>query len=87
MDEGVAVDWGAVERTLDGQGSYDQLGDVEQAAVRVAWRERVDRDLAGLDLRARFEAEGRTRWSEADAHGQVVVHRRATGAGQWDRQC
>lgn len=63
-----------IDRVLAGQLSYDDIGDREQAAVRTAWREGVDADLASLDLRARFEAQGRTRWSEADEHGNVIVH-------------
>lgn len=63
-----------IDRMLAGQVPYDQIGDREQAAVRTAWRERVEEDIASLDLRARFEAEGRTRWSEADANGDVTVH-------------
>ncbi len=63
-----------IERVLAGQMSYDELGDRDQAVVRTAWREGVDADLAALDLRSQFEAEGRTRWSEADAAGTVTVH-------------
>lgn len=62
-----------IERALAGQVSYDQLGVREQAAVRTAWREQIEDDIASLDLRARFEAEGRTRWSEADESGNVTV--------------
>lgn len=63
-----------IDRVLAGQLSYDELGDWEQAAVRTAWREGIDADLASLDLAARFAAEGRPRWSEADEAGQVTVH-------------
>lgn len=66
-----------IDRVLAGQISYDDLADREQAAVRTAWREGVDADLASLDLRGRFEAEGRTRWSEADDQGRVTVHESA----------
>jgi hypothetical protein len=62
-----------IERVLAGQVSYEQIGVREQAAVRTAWREQVEEDIASLDLRARFEAEGRTRWSEADESGNVTV--------------
>lgn len=62
-----------IDRVLAGQLSYDELGDRDQAVVRTAWREGVDEDLASLDLRARFEAQGRTRWSEADREGNVIV--------------
>lgn len=63
-----------IDRVLAGQLSYDDIEDREQAAVRTAWREGIDADLASLDLRARLEGEGRTRWSEADEHGHVTVH-------------
>ena len=63
-----------IDRVLAGQLSYDQIGDREQAAVRTAWREQVEEDIVALGLRARFEAEGRTRWSEADSDGRVRVH-------------
>ncbi len=66
-----------IDRVLAGQISYDDIGEREQAAVRTAWREGVDADLASLDLRARFEAQGRTRWSEADDKGNVTVHETA----------
>lgn len=68
-----------IDRVLAGQISYDDVADREQAAVRTAWREAIDADLASLNLRERFEAEGRTRWSEADEHGNVVVHETADG--------
>lgn len=68
-----------IDRVLAGQLSYDDLGDREQAAVRTAWREGVDADLASLDLRARFAAQGRTRWSEADHEGNVSVHESSEG--------
>ena len=63
-----------IDRVLAGQLSFDDLGDREQAAVRTAWREGIDADFTSLDLRARFEAQGRTRWSEADEQGNVTVH-------------
>lgn len=63
-----------IDRVLAGQLSYDHIGDRDQAAVRTAWREGIDADLASLDLRSRFEAQGRTRWSEADEQGNVTVH-------------
>ena len=62
------------DRVLAGQLSYDDIGEREQAAVRTAWREGIDTDLTSLDLQARFEAQGRTRRSEADEQGNVIVH-------------
>jgi hypothetical protein len=63
-----------IDRVLAGQLSYDDIDDREQAAVRTSWREQTDADLASLDLRAHFTAQGRTRWSEADGEGKVTVH-------------
>ncbi|WP_127782957.1 hypothetical protein [Rhodococcus sp. X156] len=68
-----------IGRVLAGQLSYDEVGDREQAAVRTGWREGVEADLATLDLRARFAEQGRTRWSEADEHGNAVVHETTHG--------
>lgn len=66
-----------IDRVLAGQLSYDELGDRDQAVVRTSWREGVDDDLSTLDLRSRFEAQGRSRWSEANAEGTVTVHESA----------
>lgn len=71
-----------IDRVLAGQISYDEVGTHTQAAVRTAWREQVETDLASLDLRSRFEAEGRTRWSEADAAGNVTVTNAAPEPGK-----
>jgi len=62
-----------IDRVLAGQIPYDEVGTHTQAAVRTTWREQMDDDIASLDLRARFVAEGRTRWSEADESGAVTV--------------
>ncbi len=64
-----------IDRVLAGQLSYDDLDDSDQAAVRTAWRKGVDADLASLDLRARLNAQGRTRWSEADREGVLLPRR------------
>jgi hypothetical protein len=69
-----------IERVLAGQISYDAVGVREQAVVRTAWREEVEQDIAALDLRARFAADGRRRWSEADESGGVTVTRPADDA-------
>ena len=67
-----------IERVLRGQLPYDRLPDVEQSAVRTAWREAIQDDIAALDLRAEFTAENRSRWSEADTDGRVTVHQAGT---------
>lgn len=61
-----------IERVLAGDGSYDVLGEREQAIVRAEWDEQIGDRLAGLDFAAEFAASGDT-WSEADASGQVVA--------------
>lgn len=66
-----------IERVLTGKIPYDSVGPFEQAAVRTAWREQVEDDIAALDLRAQFQTEGRTRVSEADESGRVTVTRAA----------
>ncbi len=63
-----------IDRVLAGQLCYDDIAERDQASVRTTWREGVDADLASFDLRGRFEAQGRTRWSEADEQGNVIVH-------------
>ncbi|HUQ00789.1 MAG TPA: hypothetical protein VM093_10060 [Aeromicrobium sp.] len=60
-----------IERVLAGDGSYDALGEREQAIVRAAWDEQVAARIAALDLEAEFADAGET-WSEADASGTVV---------------
>ena len=60
-----------VERVLAGDGSYDELGEREQAIVRASWDEQVAVRIASLDLEAEF-AEAGERWSEADEAGTVV---------------
>lgn len=63
-----------IDRALAGQLPYDELGEREQAAVRTSWREMIDEDVASLNLRERFASQGRSRTSEADAQGRVIVH-------------
>lgn len=56
---------------LGGRRRYDDLRPDEQALVRSEWAERIAERRAGLDLAARFEAEGRS-WVELDDDGNVV---------------
>lgn len=51
--------------------AIDDLTDQERDDFTAALEE--TREPASPDLRTRFEAEGRTRWSEADATGRVTV--------------
>lgn len=62
-----------IDRALAGAISYDELGEREQAAVRTGWRESVAEGIGDLDLSAEFAAEGRSRWSTAQADGAVIV--------------
>lgn len=63
-----------IEGVLAGEQSYDDLGEREQAVVRTEWDERIEMARTSLDLAAEFGVadEG---WSEADADGNMVVHR------------
>lgn len=60
-----------IEHVLAGDGSYDELGEREQAIVRAAWDEQVAARIAALDLEAELTDAGDT-WSEADESGHVV---------------
>lgn len=73
LERSPAVNHRAVAAVLAGDGSYDFLGEREQALVRGTWAERVTVLRAGLDLAAELEADG-VPYSEADQHGNVVVH-------------
>lgn len=60
-----------IERVLAGDGTYDDLGEREQAIVRASWDEQVAARTAALDLEAEFAASGDA-WSEADDAGQLI---------------
>lgn len=62
-----------VAKVLAGQASYDALADAEQAVVRATWEERDEATLSTLNFAAEFEAAGES-YSEADEHGNVIVH-------------
>ena len=61
-----------IERVLAGDGSYDALGEREQAIVRASWDEQVAARIAALDLAAEFTEAGES-WSEADEAGQLIA--------------
>lgn len=63
----------AVRQVLAGDGSYDLLGEREQAQVRAAWGERIKALREGLDFEAEFASRSES-YSEADQAGRVVVH-------------
>ena len=60
------------ERVLAGDGSYDALGEREQAIVRADWDEQVADRIAALDFETEFAEAGET-WSEADDAGQLIA--------------
>lgn len=63
----------AVAQVLAGDGSYDLLGEREQAVVRGAWAERMTAIREGLNYETEFTAAGES-YSEADEDGSVIVH-------------
>lgn len=62
-----------IARVLAGAGSYDALGEQEQAIVREAWAERMAALRGELNYAARFESAGES-YSEVDDDGKLVVH-------------
>ena len=56
-----------------GARHYDSLDAAAQAEVRAEWADRIADRLAGIDLAAEFDAEGRP-YAVLDADGTVVVH-------------
>lgn len=71
LESSQAVSQRDVEAVLAGDGSYDALQEREQALVRVAWDERIENRLAGLDLEQEFRDAGHG-WIEADLDGRLV---------------
>lgn len=63
----------AIAKVLAGTGSYDSLGEQEQAIVREEWVDRVTVLREGLDYEAEFSAAGES-YSEIDEDGNLVVH-------------
>jgi hypothetical protein len=61
-----------IERVLAGDGSYDTLGEREQAIVRASWDEQVADRIAALDFETEFAEAGET-WSEADDAGRLIA--------------
>lgn len=62
----------AVAQVLAGDGSYDLLGEREQALVRGAWTERATVLRENLDYRSQYEKAGES-YSEADEDGNVII--------------
>ncbi len=63
----------AIRQVLSGEGSYDELGQREQAVVRGAWTERIAERRSSLNYGATFRASGQA-YSEADEDGNVIIH-------------
>lgn len=61
-----------VARVLGGEGSYDSLGEEEQALVRADWVQRVKTRVEELLYAAGFEADGDS-YSELGDDGNLVV--------------
>lgn len=64
------VNHGAIARVLAGAGSYDLLGEQEQAIVRVRWAGRTAARREALDYAAHFDAAGEA-YSEVDENGKL----------------
>lgn len=58
---------------LAGTGSYDALGEQEQAIVREEWTARMTALRGELDYAAEFAAAGES-YSEIDEDGNLIVH-------------
>ena len=63
----------AISQVLAGNGSYDLLGEREQAVVRGAWAERITALRQALNYEADFIRTGES-YSEADEDGNVIIH-------------
>lgn len=72
LEASAAVSHRDVEAVLAGGGSYDALGEREQAIVRGAWDEAITERLASLNLERTFRAAG-VEWVEADEEGGLVT--------------
>ncbi|WP_197025408.1 TA system antitoxin ParD family protein [Nocardioides sp. URHA0032] len=66
------LDRQAVALVLAGHRRYDDLPDLEQAAVRVAWELAIEYRLGELDYEPALIAAGEP-WVEADDDGNTVV--------------
>lgn len=77
LERSPGVTVASVQAVLDGHGGYDDLNLQEQAVVRAAWAERIDKKRSELRLDRLLGEQGRE-VVELDADGAVVVrHPRA----------
>ena len=63
----------AISQILAGTGSYDSLGEQEQAIVREEWRDRMTVLRGELNYAAQFVAAGES-YSEVDKDGNLLIH-------------
>lgn len=85
FEQQMNFDSAAIADVLDGIAHYDNLNDAEQSVVRVLWEVPMQERLASLNLKAEFEAEGRS-YSELDDEGNVVVRHPSAGRADETRQ-
>lgn len=62
-----------VTEVLTGTGSYDDLGEHEQAIVREEWADRATTLRSRQNYAAQFAAAGES-YSEVDDDGNLIVH-------------
>lgn len=62
-----------IAEVLAGTGSYDSLGEREQAVVRQQWTDRMTALRTELDYEAQFAAAGEE-YSEVNEDGDLIVH-------------
>jgi len=65
-----------IQRVLNGEATYDDLGQRGQALVRAIWDEKIADHVNALNLAAEFEHAGRA-WTDADENG-IAVERGGT---------
>jgi len=65
------VSHAGIAAVLDGQRSYDNLNEHEQAIVRAEWTEQMTARREALNLESKFRAEGRS-YVELDADANIV---------------
>lgn len=63
----------AISQVLAGTGSYDSLGEQEQAIVREEWVSRMAARRDELDYAAQYDAAGES-YSEVDEDGNLLIH-------------
>ncbi|MDN5544927.1 MAG: ParD-like family protein [Rhodococcus sp. (in: high G+C Gram-positive bacteria)] len=67
------VNHAAIARVLARAGSYDSLGEQEQAIVREEWASRMTELRGELNYAKQFARAGES-YSEADEVGNLIIH-------------